>query len=89
MIAVFIIQTLNLLLYCYCGKIATESFEKMGQSAYDMNWQQFPIKLQRHFILIIGNAQRSLCYRAFGMTVDLETYTHVSVTNCLRKYSGI
>lgn len=73
------VSTSDLFLYCFFGKMSTDSFAMIGENAYEINWQRFSIKLQRYFILMIGNGQRSLYFRACGMTIlDLETFTQVS-----------
>lgn len=79
----------NLFLFCYFGKMATESFELMADCFYDGNWQDLPIASQQFFILMIGNAQRPLYYHGFGVAVlNLETYNDVNkLTPMLRFHS--
>lgn len=69
----------NLFVYCYYGKMATESFEKLNDCVYDVNWYELPIGLQKYFILMIQNTQRPIFYYGFGVAVlNLETFTDVS-----------
>lgn len=65
--------------FCYYGKLATDSFEKMADSLYMSNWMRFPIHLQKHLILIIQNSRRPIEYQGFFavFTVNLETFTKV------------
>lgn len=71
---------LTLFVYCYFGKLATESFSLMPNRLFESNWQKLPVKLQQYFILMIGNAQQSLHYHRLQIVkLDLETFTKVSV----------
>lgn len=73
-----IYSVLNLFLFCFYGKLATESHENMADSLYEANWMKLPIKLQKHCILMIQNIQMPLYYHGFGLAVlDLETFTAV------------
>lgn len=78
----------NLFLYCFFGKVATESYRKMVDSLYEANWQILPIELQKYFILMIGNAQRPLYYSGFGVAVlNLKTFCKVRVSESKLKSS--
>lgn len=69
----------NLFAYCYFGKLATESFEKMTECLYEYNWLDLPIELQKYFIIMIGNTQKPIYYHGFGFAIlNLETFTQVS-----------
>lgn len=69
---------LNLLVYCYFGKLATDSFFRMGESLYEVNWQELPIALQKYVILMIGNMHRPLHYHGFNIAIlNLETFGKV------------
>lgn len=71
----------NLFLYCFYGKMATESYERMAMCLYESNWIEQPIHLQKYFILMIGNMQRPLYYHGFGIAVlNLKTFTTVILT---------
>lgn len=66
-------------LYCFFGKLASESFEQMADCLYECNWYGLPVGLQKYFILMIGNAQRPLYYHGFGIAVlNLKTFSKVS-----------
>lgn len=68
----------NLFLYCFFGKFATHSFEKMIRSLYEFNWMHLSVDLQKYVILMIINAQKPLFYHGFGIvTLNLETFTKV------------
>lgn len=56
-----------LFLFCYFGKLATESFEKMADYAYEINWHELPIEQKKYFILIIANTQKPLLYHGFSV----------------------
>lgn len=65
--------------YCYFGKLATESFEKMFDSTYDLNWPNLPVKLQKSVILLLANMQRPMFYHGLKIaTLDLNTFIQVS-----------
>lgn len=65
--------------YCYFGQIATESFEKMSNCLYDINWYDLPLDLQKYFIIMIANTQKPVYYHGFGMVkADLNTFITVS-----------
>lgn len=68
----------NLFIYCFFGKLATESFNQMANSLFQSDWFNLPIELQKYYIIIIGNAQQSLFYHGFKIVfLDLETFTKV------------
>lgn len=57
----------NIFLYCYYGQMASESFEKFSNEYYAMHWFTLPTKLQKYFVLMIGNAQRTVYYDGSGI----------------------
>lgn len=68
----------DLYLYCYFGKLATDSHTKMAECLYETNWPDLPVPLQKYFILMISNIQKPLYYHGFGIAVlDLEAFTQV------------
>lgn len=69
----------TLIFYCYFGKVATDSFLQMADCLYDVNWHKLPVKTQKYFIIMIGNAQKPLNYHGFGVAVlNLETFSKVN-----------
>lgn len=71
----------NLFLHCFCGKLATESYEDMVDTLYESKWHELPIPLQKYYILMIGNAQRPVYYHGFGVAIlNMETFTSVCKT---------
>lgn len=76
--AIFTSQLL-LFLYCYFGKIASDSSFGIADLLFNANWQALPIELQKYVITMIAIAQHPLHYDGFGVAVlHLETYTKVS-----------
>lgn len=78
---IFIIGVVTsvLFFYCYFGKIATESFQTMSDCLFEVNWQDVCVDLQKHYVLIIQNAQRPIFYHGFHLAIlDLSTFTKVS-----------
>lgn len=47
----------NVSLYNYFGQLASDSYEKMGNSLYEMNWYELPIDLQKSLFLMMANVQ--------------------------------
>lgn len=73
------VGSVNLFLFCYFGKSATESFQSISNNAFEANWPDIPAHLQRYFILLILNTSKPLQYHGFGVvTLQLETFSQVS-----------
>lgn len=72
----------NLFIYCYFGKISTDSFANMSDFVYSkVKWYILPSKLQKYVILMIGNMDRPLFYHGFQVAVvDLNTFVIVRIT---------
>lgn len=71
-----------LFLYCYFGKLATESFKKMAECLCECNWYDLSPEHQKYYIIMIQSAQQPLQYRGFGIAaLDLETFTTVRKIN--------
>lgn len=90
-IVIFAVFTSIFLLYLYCffGKIATDSYYEMGDRLFESNWPDLPNDLQKYFIHMINNAQKPHFYHGFNLLVlDLGTFTDVS-TNILQIISQI
>lgn len=87
LMAAFIAMSI-LFFYCYCGKYATEQFDKICDSVYELNWNVLPPKLQKFIIIIIANTQRPLLYHGFYI-INLDLSTFVQVRCCyLSQYSN-
>lgn len=68
----------TLFVYCFLGKVATESYENMADCLYDCNWFEYPIDLQKCLIRMIQNTQQSLYYHGFDVAVlNLTTFSKV------------
>lgn len=75
------VSSLNLFIYCYAGKMATDSFAKMAVCLYDANWFELSTELQKYFVLAIANAQRPMMYHGFGIAIlNLDTFTNMLKT---------
>lgn len=73
-----IFGVVSLFVFCFFGKMATQSYETMADSLYDANWHQRPVKVQKLIMLIIANAQQPLFYHGSGIAVlNLELFTKV------------
>lgn len=68
----------NLFLYCFFGKLATESYAVIADHMYESNWRTLSVDLQKYFILMIGNGHRPVFYHGFGIAIlNLETFAKV------------
>lgn len=68
----------NLFLYCYFGHLATDSYLDLSDDLFKLKWHQFPLHLQKYFIMMIENSQQILYYSGSGIfTLDLNTYCKV------------
>lgn len=73
-----IVGITDLLLYCYFGKLATESHVRLADCIFESNWQDLPIDLRKYMILMIVNMQKPHHYHGFGIAnLDLETFRKV------------
>lgn len=76
-----------LFLYCYFGKVATESYEKMVDCMYESNWNELSPHLQKYIVVMMANAQRTIYYHGFGVAVlNLGTFTKVRDTTFQNDY---
>lgn len=75
----FAISASNIFVYCYFGKMATESYRDMANCLFEANWHEYPVEIQKYFILFIANAQKPVYYHGSKIvTLDLEMFTRVS-----------
>lgn len=75
----FITYMWNIFVYCYFGKLATESFVGMADFLYNVSWHRLPVRLQKHLIIMIANMQRPVHYHGSHIgTMNLETFCKVN-----------
>lgn len=87
LVMAFFTGIVNLFVFCYFGKLATESFEEMGNCLFESNWHVLPIALQKANLLMIQNMQKPIYYHGFGMAIlNLTTFSKVTL-NILRQKS--
>lgn len=73
--------------FCFFGKLASDSFEKMTDHLYESNWPEYPVQLQKYFILLIANTQMPLYYHGSGIAIlNLNTFLKVNVS--LSNFNG-
>lgn len=78
----FIIGVFNIFCYCFFGKSTTENFDRIANCLFQSNWIELPVKLQKYFVIIIGNAHKPFFYHGLGIVVlDLESFAKVSEEN--------
>lgn len=69
---------ITLFVYCYFGRLATDSFLIMSDIMYECEWLNLSVDLQKDLALVIGNMNRPLYYHGFGIAIlNLETYARV------------
>lgn len=74
-----LVSICNLFVYCYYGKLATDSYAQFNNCFYNANWQDLSNGLQKYFIVMMANAQLPLQYHGLGIAIlNLETFTRVS-----------
>ena len=67
--------------------MATESFEKMSDCVFDMDWYELPIGLQKYYVLMIEIIQKPHYYHGFRVIyLNLETFTRVSIKDPFWQY---
>lgn len=72
------VATGNVYLFCYFGKLSTQSFENISGYIYNSNWQLLDIDLKKYIILMIKSTQPRLAFHGYGMFIlNLETFTQV------------
>lgn len=67
-------------LHCHYATLITEQIEDVGFSAYDSNWFDLPMDIQKYIILIIMRSQEELYFTGLGMIYcTVETLGKVRV----------
>lgn len=70
----------TLFIYCFFGRNATDSFEKMALDLFHADWPTLPHNIQKYFLFMVMNAQRPHYYHGYNMTMlNLETFGKVCV----------
>lgn len=78
-IMAMIVGATDLFVYCFFGKLATDSHTNMANCLYECNWSDLSTEHQRVLIVMIANMQTPLFYHGFGMaTLNLETFIKVN-----------
>lgn len=74
------VNALNMLAWCYFGRISTQSYAMIADCMYELNWYELPTYLQKNILYIIANAQRKIQYEGFGIIIlQLETICKVKI----------
>ena len=76
-----LVSSSNFFVYCFFGKLATDSFAKMSDRLFEAKWQDLQPNLQKYFIIMIANAQRPQNFHGFNVAIlNLETFTKLLKT---------
>lgn len=52
-------------LFCYAGSLTMDEFHRYGDIAYEFEWIEMPIELQKFILLIIADAQHPLIFEYY------------------------
>lgn len=73
-----IICASTLFMFCYFGKLATESYEQMAHCLYKCNWHTFSVTQRKYIVTMIQNAQSPAFYHTMRVAIlNLETFFKV------------
>ena len=76
---------MDLSIFCYFGKIATDNFANISDCVYfELNWRKLTPKLQMYVVLMIRNMQKPIYYHGFDVAImDLNTFIRVNGSNLI------
>lgn len=65
-------------LFSYYATFVTNRIASVGYAAYDSNWFEYPLELQKYFVLIIARSKQSSYFMGFGLIqCTLEVFGQV------------
>lgn len=68
-------------IFCYFASLTTDRVSAIGNIAYDVNWFDFPPKLQKYLILIINRSQEQVQFTGLNLIgCSLEVFGKVSIS---------
>lgn len=71
---------INIFVCCYFGKLTNESYKRMAECMNKINWYEFPVELQKYYILAIGKIQMRVYYHGFGtVNINFKLFTKVNI----------
>lgn len=47
-------------LFCYFANLTTDHVSAISNAVYDLNWFDYPVKIQKYFILIFVRSQKPI-----------------------------
>lgn len=66
-------------LFCYYATYITNRISFIGFAAYDTNWFDYPLDLQKHMILILARSQENVHFHGFNLIeCTLEVFGKVT-----------
>lgn len=67
-------------MFCFYANTVTDKILLVGDDAFDLDWYDFPPKLQKYIILIIARSKKPVFFSGLGMIRStLETFGKVSI----------
>lgn len=68
-----------LLFFCYFGQRVTSAFSSLSEFIYTLDWQSFPIGMQKYISLIMQYSQKPVYIRGLGsIHCTLEVFQKVT-----------
>lgn len=65
--------------YSYYATVATEQILTIGDATYNSNWFNYPVKMQKHVILIVARSQKRVLFSGLNlMYCTVEYFGKVS-----------
>lgn len=77
-------------LFCECGEMVTNQFNKFNDALDQCSWYLFSIRMQKQFVIVLANAQQSTNIRGYGnMLCARQSFKTVSMfDSCLFMHSN-
>lgn len=64
--------------FCFFASAATEKLSSVGNMAYNSNWYDYPVGMQKHMVLIIARSQEPVYFSGLSLIrCTVETFGKV------------
>lgn len=68
-------------IFCYFANSTTDRVAAIGEAAYDLNWFDHPVEMQKYMILIIGRSQEPAHFSGLNLIrCTLEVFGKVNIS---------
>lgn len=66
-------------LFCHFADLTTNKIASIGDAAYNSNWYDFPVDLQKHMVLVVMRSRDKFYFTGLGLVRStLEVFGEVS-----------